>query len=242
VRWLSNPLLLSNPLDKRIEGVDNWLIHHDGFPSCSNYGIMPFSSIRMMESVTSCRKSRRLLSTKAWARWLLTYASQPDPRIRLGILFGPAIVVTGCVATMGIFAATNLRRTKELSQNMEDLPGSAHWATPDDVRETGLLAARQGIYIGGWYNEAEGHLHCLRDDGPAHVLAFATRAPVRASAWLSPGCSSGWKAALSTTSRERTGSRQPDSARRRAKSALGFLRRGSEWIAAQSVGRNLDLH
>lgn len=113
--------------------------------------------------------------TFAWARWLLTYASQPDPRIRLGILFGPAIVVTGCVATMGIFAATNLRRTKELSQNMEDLPGSAHWATPDDVRETGLLAARQGIYIGGWYNEAEGHLHCLRDDGPAHVLAFATR-------------------------------------------------------------------
>jgi type IV secretion system protein VirD4 len=109
----------------------------------------------------------------AWARWLLSYASHPDPRIRLGILSGPLIVVTGCVATMGIFAATNLRRTKKLSENMEHLHGSARWAISDDVRETGLLTARQGVYIGGWYNYAERHLYYLRDDGPAHVLAFA---------------------------------------------------------------------
>ena len=109
----------------------------------------------------------------AWAIWLLKYASHPDPRIRLGILSGPLIVVTGCVATMGIFAATNLRRTKKLSENTEDLHGSARWAKPEDVNETGLLTARHGVYIGGWYNDTQGRLHYLRDDGPAHVLAFA---------------------------------------------------------------------
>jgi type IV secretion system protein VirD4 len=109
----------------------------------------------------------------AWAIWLLKYASNPDPRIRLGILSGPLIVITGCVATMGIFAATNLRRTKKLSENTEDLHGSARWAKPEDVNETGLLTARHGVYIGGWYNDTQGRLHYLRDDGPAHVLAFA---------------------------------------------------------------------
>ena len=109
----------------------------------------------------------------AWASWLLKYTSDPDPRIRLGILFGPLIVVAGCVATMGICAATNLRRTKKLSENTEHLHGSARWARPDDLNETSLLTARQGVYIGGWYNETRGRLHYLRDDGPAHVLAFA---------------------------------------------------------------------
>ena len=109
----------------------------------------------------------------AWAIWLLKYASHPDPRIRLGILSGPLIVVTGCVATLGIFAAANLRRTKKLSENTEDLHGSARWAKPEDVNETGLLTARHGVYIGGWYNDTQERLHYLRDDGPAHVLAFA---------------------------------------------------------------------
>jgi type IV secretion system protein VirD4 len=109
----------------------------------------------------------------AWAIWLLKYAGHPNPRIRVGILSGPLIVVTGSVATIVIFAAANLHRTRKLSENAQDLHGSARWATATDIESTGLVKARQGVYVGGWFNEAEHRLHYLRDDGPAHVLAFA---------------------------------------------------------------------
>jgi type IV secretion system protein VirD4 len=109
----------------------------------------------------------------AWAVWLLKYAGHPDPRIRMTILTGPLIVVAGCMATVGIFAAINIQRTKRLSKNTEHLHGSARWANAPDVSETGLLTARQGVYVGGWYDEKNHRLNYLRDDGPAHVLAFA---------------------------------------------------------------------
>ena len=109
----------------------------------------------------------------AWVVWLLKYASHPDPRIRMAILSGPLIVVAGSIATMGIFAATNLRRTRKLSEDAEDLHGSARLATADDVKETGFLTTQHGVYVGGWYDETEHRLQYLRDNGPSHVLAFA---------------------------------------------------------------------
>jgi type IV secretion system protein VirD4 len=109
----------------------------------------------------------------AWAVWLLKYASHPDPRIRMTILSGPLIVVAGSVATMGIFAASNFRRTRKLSEDAEDLHGSARLATADDVKETGFLTTQNGVYVGGWYDKTERRLQYLRDNGPSHVLAFA---------------------------------------------------------------------
>jgi type IV secretory pathway TraG/TraD family ATPase VirD4 len=46
----------------------------------------------------------------------------------------------------------NLRRTKALSRNAEDLHGSARWATAEDVRATGLLDSKQGAYVGSVHN------------------------------------------------------------------------------------------
>jgi len=91
----------------------------------------------------------------------------------MAILSGPLIVVAGSIATMGIFAATNLRRTRKLSEDAEDLHGSARLATADDVQETGFLPTQHGVYVGGWYDETEHRLQYLRDNGPSHVLAFA---------------------------------------------------------------------
>jgi type IV secretion system protein VirD4 len=75
--------------------------------------------------------------------------------------------------TVALVYAMNIRRAKKLSQNAEDLHGSARWATPEDIRATALLAAKQGAYVGGWHNPAAGRLHYLRHDGPEHILAFA---------------------------------------------------------------------
>jgi len=66
-----------------------------------------------------------------------------------------------------------MRRIKWLSRNSEDVHGSARWATEDDIRRTGLLDARKGVYVGGWAEPSDAKLHYLRHDGPEHILAFA---------------------------------------------------------------------
>jgi type IV secretion system protein VirD4 len=108
-----------------------------------------------------------------WVLWLWQYGSVSEPAVRLPLLSGAAIVIIGSVVTIGVFALLNLQRTKRLTQNAEDLHGSARWASPNHVKATGLLDARQGVYVGGWYNDRAKRLHYLRHNGPEHVLAFA---------------------------------------------------------------------
>jgi type IV secretion system protein VirD4 len=81
--------------------------------------------------------------------------------------------MAGCGLAIGVFYLLNLRRTKALSRNAEDLHGSARWATAEDVKETGLLDSKQGVYVGGWLCEPTSRLHYLRHNGPEHILAFA---------------------------------------------------------------------
>ena len=114
-----------------------------------------------------------LYSPLGWVKWLWQYGSLPNPAVRLPLLSGAAVVILGSIVTIGIFSVFNLRRAKRLLQNAEDLHGSARWASHKDVKATGLLDARQGVYVGGWYDDREKRLHYLRHNGPEHVLAFA---------------------------------------------------------------------
>jgi type IV secretion system protein VirD4 len=114
-----------------------------------------------------------LYSPFDWVGWLWRYGSVSAQSARLTLLTGAAIVTVGSIATIGAFAFLNLRRTKHLTQNMEDLHGSARWANTGDVMATGLVGARDGVYVGGWYDDREERLHYLRHNGPEHVLAFA---------------------------------------------------------------------
>ncbi len=115
----------------------------------------------------------RFYAPHSWALWLLKHGSHRNAQVRLPILTGALIVVIGCAVTVGVVYALNLRRARRLSENTEDLHGSARWAKPEDVRATGLLESYQGVYVGGWRNPRTQHLHYLRHNGPEHVLAFA---------------------------------------------------------------------
>jgi hypothetical protein len=86
---------------------------------------------------------------------------------------GAFLVIVGAFLSGGVFFFINLRYTRQLSKNTEDLHGSARWANEDDVKNTGLLDAEQGVYVGGWHDEKTRHLYYLRHNGPEHVLAFA---------------------------------------------------------------------
>ncbi|HLH30351.1 MAG TPA: type IV secretory system conjugative DNA transfer family protein, partial [Terriglobia bacterium] len=109
----------------------------------------------------------------AWSVWVLRYAGAKNPDIRLPVQLGVLIVTGGCIATIGVFFLLNLRRTKRLSRDTEDIHGSARWASEEDVLRTGLLNTRKGVYVGGWYDPRAKRLRYLQHDGPEHILVFA---------------------------------------------------------------------
>jgi type IV secretion system protein VirD4 len=108
-----------------------------------------------------------------WVIWGWQYSTSKDELIRRPFFEGEMIVLAGSFLSVGIFFVMANRRARKLSENAEDLHGSARWAAEDDVRETGLLNANRGVYVGGWRPEGDRRLRYLRHNGPEHILAFA---------------------------------------------------------------------
>lgn len=108
-----------------------------------------------------------------WAIWLLRFGAHRNARVRSAVLKGALLIVAGSAASVGLAFASSLPRIRELSRNTEDLHGSARWASPVEIRATGLLDSGHGVYVGGWYDSRRRRLRYLRHDGPEHVLAFA---------------------------------------------------------------------
>lgn len=113
----------------------------------------------------------------AWIVWGWKNAAAHDARIRRPFFEGEMIVVVGSFLCIGVFYVITNRSARKLSANADDLHGSARWADSDDVRKTGLLDGRHGVYVGGWCPAGSSRLHYLRHNGPEHILAFA---PTRA--------------------------------------------------------------
>ncbi len=109
----------------------------------------------------------------AWTVWGLRNCTSRDIAVRQPLFEGEMIVLGGAVLSMLVFFAITNRRARRLSENAEDLHGSARWASSVDVRATGLTTTKRGVYVGGWYDVSAKRLHYLRNDGPEHVLAFA---------------------------------------------------------------------
>jgi type IV secretion system protein VirD4 len=109
----------------------------------------------------------------AWVVWGWYNSTSQDPRIRKPLFVGEMIVFIGSFASVAVFFVMANRRARQLMENAEDLHGSARWADESDIRGTGLLTARAGVYVGAWSREGTRRLHYLRHDGPEHILAFA---------------------------------------------------------------------
>jgi type IV secretion system protein VirD4 len=109
----------------------------------------------------------------AWCFWGFRNSTSRDPRIRKPLFEGEMMVLGGSMLSMFVFFAAANRRARRLSENAEDLQGSARWATPKYVEATGFTQARAGVYVGGWYSDSKRKLIYLRHNGPEHILAFA---------------------------------------------------------------------
>ena len=61
-------------------------------------------------------------------------------------------------------------------QRHDGVHGTAHWASRDEIENSGLLRHRgqisHGVYVGGW-RDPRGRLHYLRHNGPEHIAAIA---------------------------------------------------------------------
>src|SRR5215467_1799530 len=109
----------------------------------------------------------------AWFLWGLHNITSHDPAVRRPLGEGIVILFGGCAVSIFLYFGANSLRSRRLSANAEHLHGSARWATGEDIRETGLLDASQGVYVGGWKPGRRSRLHYLRHDGPEHILVFA---------------------------------------------------------------------
>jgi len=118
-------------------------------------------------------KSGGVYQPFSWIAWGWRYCTSQDERIRRPFFVGEMIVFAGSLACVGIFFVLAGRRARKLTENAEDLHGSARWADEDDIRDTGLLTTKHGVYVGGWCPEGGHRLSYLRHNGPEHVLAFA---------------------------------------------------------------------
>jgi type IV secretion system protein VirD4 len=80
------------------------------------------------------------------------------------VLFGTGI---------GVFIAAWMaaRRIRRL-QRHTDLHGSAHWASLEEIRATGLLGRDRGVYVGAWREPQSTRTKYLRDPSSTHCLAF----------------------------------------------------------------------
>ena len=102
--------------------------------------------------------------------WAIKFRQVADPRVQAVLLLFWRIAGIGGAFAL-LLALIIGARWAGKAQRRTDAHGSAHWASPAEVHKTGLLAA-DGVYVGAW-RDRSGTTRYLRDDGPAHVLAFA---------------------------------------------------------------------
>jgi type IV secretion system protein VirD4 len=72
----------------------------------------------------------------AWVLWGWRYSMSRDIQIRTPFFEGEMIVFFGSILCMGGFFVITNRRARRLTENAEDLHGSARWASEADVRES----------------------------------------------------------------------------------------------------------
>jgi type IV secretion system protein VirD4 len=108
-----------------------------------------------------------------WFVWILHFGSSPNPLIRQPLLYSTLITAIGFAATLFVVALLNIHQNRKLTENTEDLHGSARWANEEDIQQSGLTNQKHGVYIGAWHDEKTDRLEYLKHAGPEHILAFA---------------------------------------------------------------------
>ena len=109
----------------------------------------------------------------SWVSWAWSYWNTYTKTMETAIF----IFSGGTIAALSIYAF-GLMAMRRQSKGIDSLHGSAHWASRDEIVESGLLPLKpggdqEGVYVGAWANPKTEKTEYLRHNGPEHVLAFA---------------------------------------------------------------------
>lgn len=99
--------------------------------------------------------------------WYWDLAGEYPIEFRTAVSYGMAVA-----ALMLLVYVIVSRILSQSARGNSKLHGTAHWATPLEVKTSGLLDNDEGVYVGAW-KDKRGEFHYLRDNGPSHVLCFA---------------------------------------------------------------------
>jgi len=77
-------------------------------------------------------------------------------------------------------------RGRRRPQPFPDVHGSADWASPEDIRTTGLLDNTTGVYVGAWEDPNTKMVHYLRDTTGAHIAGIAPTRSGKGLGWVLP--------------------------------------------------------
>jgi len=108
-----------------------------------------------------------------WFVWILRFGNSSNQFIRQPLLHSTLISAIGFAATLFVVALLNIHQNRKLTQNTEDLHGSARWANATEIEQSGLTNQKHGVYIGAWQDDKADRLEYLKHAGPEHILAFA---------------------------------------------------------------------
>lgn len=97
------------------------------------------------------------------AQWRHIYPKEFTACASIGILVSGGIMLAYLVLA---------RIASQSAYGNKYLHGSAHWASLKEIKKSGVLRKKKGVYVGAWQDK-NGVTHYLRDSGPSHVLCFA---------------------------------------------------------------------
>ncbi|EGJ6041364.1 TPA: type IV secretory system conjugative DNA transfer family protein [Escherichia coli] len=108
----------------------------------------------------------------AWWSWLFRYYNYAPNSYNYAFIIFAAGVLIGMV-TYVLWVGFTTRSSRKHA----DVHGTAHFATVEEVRETGLIpngdTSGRGVYCGAYDDPESGRTLYLRHDGPEHVIGLA---------------------------------------------------------------------
>lgn len=127
-----------------------------------------------------------------WAAWAIRSAKHPATvqAVRIVHLKSCGIAFVGFFGAAATYFISRHARVRRMARDAKHLHGSAKWATHKDVKRSGLLDSKHGVYVGAWKDR--GRLHYLRHNGQDHVLAFAPTRTGKGVSLVIPTLVGGW--------------------------------------------------
>jgi type IV secretion system protein VirD4 len=115
----------------------------------------------------------KLYTPTDWLGWYSRWHAVAGPVAQRAFRTARWVSLLGGVGIVAFMSYRTRRNTERTVREAQSLHGSAHWASRNEVEQTGLMGNSSGVYVGAWKDSRANEIRYLRHDGPEHIMAFA---------------------------------------------------------------------